>query len=462
MYLSFGLLQGNVKFLSHEDLLVNAPLINIEIEINKNEQGEIVLHKINEKIQANEILEMSLDEQLEKKTLIGDKIVFDSFNSNEYFQYFKEIITDINVVDAIEQTQKIKNEQLVTTLPIIKKCFLISLINPIGGKMLRDYDEILNRDYSFPVYDTIFHKDLNHLIYENDDVFEINNPMNLSQKLAVANSLNKNVLVYGPPGTGKSEVVANLITNILISNKNVVVISEKKAALDVIDERLQSLSVLSMSAVDDKNSNDFYNKIINLNRLIIATNKIDLKNDSVAYYKMLDYQKLVSELSIYKDINKKTLFDFLTKYNTIDLNIYQNNLEIIKFIFNKLITDNISLKNFVEKLNTFRNIQTYYDSIFGVDKVNQCAFNHQSIQQLINVLNEANEKDKAYIIEKFLCENELVNKRSLLKIKSKIEKTLNLEKIQEIFNLIITSKLTFILNNRKLFNFFNTLKDLSE
>ncbi len=46
------------------------------------------------------------------------------------------------------------------------------------------------------------------------------------------------VVVRGPPGTGKSQVIVNLITNALAKDQKVLVVCQKRAALDVVYQRL--------------------------------------------------------------------------------------------------------------------------------------------------------------------------------------------------------------------------------
>ena len=60
-----------------------------------------------------------------------------------------------------------------------------------------------------------------------------------SQKDAVTSALQTNTVIQGPPGTGKSHTVANLIKSFLIQNKRVLFVSEKRAALDVVFQKLK-------------------------------------------------------------------------------------------------------------------------------------------------------------------------------------------------------------------------------
>lgn len=53
----------------------------------------------------------------------------------------------------------------------------------------------------------------------------------------------KSISVQGPPGTGKSQLICNLITDFVARGKKVLVVCQKKAALDVIYDRLTSKKI---------------------------------------------------------------------------------------------------------------------------------------------------------------------------------------------------------------------------
>jgi hypothetical protein len=51
------------------------------------------------------------------------------------------------------------------------------------------------------------------------------------------------VVVRGPPGTGKSQVIVNLISNALAKGERVLLVCQKRAALDVVFQRLQKVGL---------------------------------------------------------------------------------------------------------------------------------------------------------------------------------------------------------------------------
>jgi ABC-type ATPase involved in cell division len=107
--------------------------------------------------------------------------------------------------------------------------------------------------------------------------------LNLSQLFALNLSLNSNTIIHGPPGTGKSETIANIIANIMMNNKTALMVSEKKAALDVLLDRLGPLKEFGMFFQDTKITKDkviFYKTIKNLSDIYESP---DLINPDFSY-----------------------------------------------------------------------------------------------------------------------------------------------------------------------------------
>ena len=64
---------------------------------------------------------------------------------------------------------------------------------------------------------------------------------NTSQYEAVENAINNQLsVIQGPPGTGKTQTILNIIANLLISGKNVQVVSNNNSAIENVQEKLAS------------------------------------------------------------------------------------------------------------------------------------------------------------------------------------------------------------------------------
>ena len=95
----------------------------------------------------------------------------------------------------------------------------------------------------------------------NTNLFTIND-LDYAQTSCVRNvNIDGNMVIYGPPGTGKSQTIVNIISDALCKHKRVLVVSQKKAALDVVFNRLGTLNNKVMFIVDpEKNKNEFYDR----------------------------------------------------------------------------------------------------------------------------------------------------------------------------------------------------------
>ena len=95
------------------------------------------------------------------------------------------------------------------------------------------------------------------------------NALNNSQEAVLHTMETQDELVVeGPPGTGKSQTITSLITQFADQGKTVLMVSEKKTALDVVYSRLGNLSRYAMMLDDASNKNLFYGQ---LERLLFST-----------------------------------------------------------------------------------------------------------------------------------------------------------------------------------------------
>lgn len=70
------------------------------------------------------------------------------------------------------------------------------------------------------------------------DVFQVLDADASQQEAIAAVKAGANLVIQGPPGTGKSQTITNIIAESLAQGKTVLFVSEKMAALEVVEERL--------------------------------------------------------------------------------------------------------------------------------------------------------------------------------------------------------------------------------
>ncbi len=113
-----------------------------------------------------------------------------------------------------------------------------------------------------------------------------------------AAKLGKSFVVQGPPGTGKSQLIANLISDFVARGKRVLLVSQKRAALDVVYERFDALDMQQFMGLVHDFRNDrksIYekigkqiDKIEEYKQLNNSLDSIQLERSFVQYSRQID------------------------------------------------------------------------------------------------------------------------------------------------------------------------------
>ncbi len=251
-----------------------SPLCLYRVSITQ-EGSKLIISKLQEDLVLNEKLLVYLKKEFnDNKTNIADLLSISDYSE---------------ILDSI---QKITEKQIVLPTPetlvdfqqfdwdnihlqndnfYVEPSVVIGIYEPDGGLLKEDLKWLIENEID--PFEKKEDKDKANEYYiekviKDQPIIEIGNPLNIYQKYAIASALHQNTLIYGPPGTGKSEIIANLIFNILLKGKTSLLVSEKKAALNVLTERINSLSKFALFIYDLKNKDAFYAKIDELNQLL--------------------------------------------------------------------------------------------------------------------------------------------------------------------------------------------------
>lgn len=135
---------------------------------------------------------------------------------------------------------------------------LSSITNDYGEQVLRKYyskTSFIGEDVVLSLYlDTSKHIKSNPC---KNLIFPFG--CNRSQYHAVQNALSNQLsVIQGPPGTGKTQTILNIISNLIINNKTVIVVSYNNSAIDNVLEKLSAdkyamnFMVASLGKTDNK------------------------------------------------------------------------------------------------------------------------------------------------------------------------------------------------------------------
>lgn len=140
-----------------------------------------------------------------------------------------------------------------------------------GSAIVRDFDELihLNESSSLALVGEMINFNINHLRDEG----LLDNPVKLDERVDIKGDIlnvlqsdgsqeeiirearfQKGLVIHGPPGTGKSQVIVNLITDALHRKKKILLVCQKRAALDVVYQRMSTLGLSDhIALVHDEN-----------------------------------------------------------------------------------------------------------------------------------------------------------------------------------------------------------------
>lgn len=263
LYVGYPFVEGFIG----RDLMVKAPLIMFPVAINiENESVASIELLQSETIKLNKVLlfayatqkRLNIDEletDYDDLKASGFKCIGDVIN------YLKTFGVNINYTK--EDTLYAFREQdpaHINSLEIKNYCVLGRF--PLTNSIYNDYEVLEKKQLTTPAIDELlFAKQPKKNKKVNEDIFPVS-ALDFAQEETIKNlNKNSNMVIYGPPGTGKSQTIVNVITDALTKGKRVLVVSQKKAALDVVYNRLAVLNQKAMLITDsDKAKNEFYQK----------------------------------------------------------------------------------------------------------------------------------------------------------------------------------------------------------
>lgn len=427
--------------------------------------------------------------QLQKKDTLAsefDRIVY--INSDDDFslvvetiirkiENFFELNRNINVRDSELQ----KGVNLITSLS--NKAYLF-LFDKSDESLINDYEEILNDNGDLLEN---FASLLNGFIEENPKPFmeEVGDEwreMDIPKKLTVESPIPLNdeqkqvlmalqkpdckfLILEGPPGTGKSHTITAIICKALLEEKSVLVLSDKKEALDVVEDKIsQTLNKV-------RREDDFQNPILRLGK---SGNKFYQLVGGQAIANIRDHDRAYkTKKEEYADVKKKILEDiktnleenisFFENIKIEDISFYFENIEVETNLINKekkiiqTLDDYFGRDDFeLDNLNIVRRIfatvkkaQEFFNEEFKTDDLKKFIFSEkttpkEAIEELDNYINKIQSFRKPLIGYLFQEKNIAKSNQELKKyypffdIESPEENLKLLSRVYDMYSFILT------------------------
>ncbi|MGB2579441.1 very-short-patch-repair endonuclease [Elusimicrobium simillimum] len=225
---------------------------------------------------------------------IKERIIYLAHHTNDFPQQINKILEEITTFFGLDKKIDITSfeKQISKGLfcNISNSCY-IALFDRSDEALVNDYEEILDllaKEDSALV--ASFGTLINDFIYKEPESFtaEIgekwdsltvgdklvyNTPIPLnSEQRSILSAIRKDgckyIVVEGPPGTGKSHTITAIVCDAILRHQSVLVLSDKKEALDVVEDKITD----AINKIRD--NKDFQNPILRLGKTGSTYNQI--------------------------------------------------------------------------------------------------------------------------------------------------------------------------------------------
>lgn len=262
LFLGYPFVEG--KFI--DGSVVRSPVLLFPVRLKRNLQGR-PRWKLecaeNESVQFNRTLFLAYEQyqQSRLKPEFWEEEIDPNSDwrewVNELYQKIKKYELEVNFnsrlfdlnLDSFPDYLKATMENFRSGVLTFQPQAVLGIFPQSDSSLLQDYNHIESNLEEFDL-EGAFGKgegsrtaeSTENYIKEEDRYFVT--PVDESQENALLKIKQGNSLViYGPPGTGKSQVIVNILADAMAHGKKVLLVSQKRAALDVVYKRMHSLGL---------------------------------------------------------------------------------------------------------------------------------------------------------------------------------------------------------------------------
>lgn len=414
LYLAYPFVKGKM---SGEDFEVRAPLAFFPVKAEKNSlQISISQDNSRDIIFNNALILANYKFNKIKKPLPNPVLEQDIHSPDEFFTAVEKFYLENEIVlkrdslyhndktIALEEDFKLRTFETYKKdeFPVFKKGELyIEDVMLLGRYLIcdstiqKDFDDLIERKESTVQMDKLL-KSFSQLQEEDSNKSEVNeselpfnelnltyiNSLNSSQEkvLTSMNNLDQ-LVVQGPPGTGKSQTITSLIADYALRDKTVLLVSEKKTALDVVYSRLGDLSQFALLIDDVANKNDFYKQIQGMvtsasmisgdfESIVDVSKNIEQNMENLEEIaKTLYSSKIIGtdSFTLYQNSSKIDLSDFNTSQKVLKIESTYGK-ELLHLNYDSLLKEmqQFSDENLCQKADFFINTKTKNPSLLYI------------------------------------------------------------------------------------------------
>ncbi len=352
MFIGYPFVTGYIN----KDLQIKAPLILFPVVINVESDSVVSIEaKHDELVQFNKVLMLAYAKE---HRLNCDGMLTEFDNLLDYkLKSVKDVMEYLSAYGFKFNMPKNFGDKMIKfesmgepsshddALKIHNACVIGRF--PLANSIYNDYSLLEKKRLSTEAIDELLLAKPSKKIRKFDERTFTINDLDYAQESAIE-KLNQsgNLVIYGPPGTGKSQTIVNIIADALCKDKKVLVVSQKKAALDVVFNRLKALNSKCMFITDaEKNKVEFYERCNKMHNILMENyRKTEETNDFEQVEKNLN-KELEQLQTISNTLFTKTPFGLSLQ------EMYTNSAKIGKNSFDYALYKQMIKNSYIMKMN---------------------------------------------------------------------------------------------------------------
>ncbi|SNR97354.1 Superfamily I DNA and/or RNA helicase [Belliella buryatensis] len=262
LYLAYPFVEG--KLLNGQ--VVRCPLIFFPIKLTKEQESWIIQRNQDDQAVFNKTFLLSYERAYGKTPISEDDLILEDYpdEAMAFRTALYEVLKDnfsINFNQKLyedklepfpESAKSLDEAKLKTGELKLMPYAVLGQFSQKTSFLMEDYSELIKESAYTDLeelFTAYFAPEDDIQIPREDQLYHVF-PLDASQEEVVkAVRAGNSCVVEGPPGTGKSQLISNLVVDFIARGKKVLVVSQKRAALDVVYKRLNEKAFGSFLAL---------------------------------------------------------------------------------------------------------------------------------------------------------------------------------------------------------------------
>ncbi|HZX74557.1 MAG TPA: AAA domain-containing protein [Cyclobacteriaceae bacterium] len=299
-----------IRIREGEDVVINKSFLLAYSFYNKVKADEELLEETFDDIDRDSTAFRTALYQLFEKSSVELNFNSDNYQDEltDFITYKKDEFEDQHQIGEL----KLFPEAVLGIFPQAGSYLVPDYLDLLENQKINDLEEFFEERTTVEKSNDVH--DLNFIHRIKEEKIYSTFPMDAWQENALKSvKLGNSLVVEGPPGTGKSQLICNLISDAIAAGKRVLVVCQKRAALDVVYARMKEQDFSDYLALIHDFKNDRRGIYEKVSRQIERVNEYKTRNNSTDVIQ-LERRFLTSSHRINQIIEeleefKKSLFD---------------------------------------------------------------------------------------------------------------------------------------------------------